>query len=256
MNTHKRLVEGMVYNDIKKDYIGSAFGLLWAFVQPVSIIVVLWFVFEIGFKAKPVNDVPFILWLSSGLLPWFYFANTLDKTTNSIISQPYLVEKISFPTLLLPIIKIISEFVLHIFMMGVLASIFLFYDLAIDLYWFQLIYYMFAASVFLMGLGWVLSSFVIFMRDIGNLVPVMVQFCFWGTPIFWALSLVPQKYHFYIMLNPFAFVIQGYRDCMIDKVWFWERGMANLYFWLPAIFFLIFGFMMFNRLKSHFADVL
>ncbi|MDF1881751.1 ABC transporter permease [Sulfurimonas sp. MAG313] len=255
-NSHKRLVKGMVLNDIKKEYIGSSFGLVWAFIQPLSVILVLWFVFEVGFKSKPINDVPFILWLSSGLLPWFFFANALEQTASSIISQSYLIKKISFPSVLLPFIKIYSGLVLHLFMMFILAFVFLLYGISLDIYWLQLIYYMFASSVFLMGIGWILASFVIFIQDVKNLVTILIQFGFWGTPIFWALSLVPEKYHFYLMLNPFAFLIQGYRDCMIDKVWFWERGMANLYFWIPTLVLLVFGFKIFNRLKPHFVDVL
>ncbi len=255
-NVYKKLINGMVFNDIKREYTGSTFGFLWAFIQPVSIIFVLWFVFEVGFKSKPIGDIPFVLWLSSGLLPWFFFANSISKTTNSISSQTYLVKKISFPTIILPIIKILSQFVVHVFMMIILAFVFLFNGVALDLYWLQLFYYMSAAFIFLSGLGWILSSFVIFIQDIKNLVPILVQFGFWSTPIFWSISRIPQEYQVYIKLNPFVFLIQGYRDSMINKIWFWERGLENLYFWSVAIFLFVLGYIIFNRLKSHFVDVI
>jgi len=255
-NAKIKLIKGMVYNDINKEYIGSFFGLMWAFIQPVSIIFVLWFVFEIGFKSKPINDVPFILWLSSGLLPWFFFANSLSLTTNSIISQSYLVKKISFPVIILPVVKIISQLLIHIFMMIILLIAFLIYGVSIDLYWLQLFYYVLASFVFLSGIGWILSSFVIFIKDIRNLVPIIIQFGFWGTPIFWSISMIPAKYHEYIKLNPFEYLIQGYRDSMIYKVWFWEKAYDGLYFWSISISLFIFGYFVFNRLKTHFVDII
>ncbi len=253
---NKKLIKGMVYNDLKKEYIGSSFGLLWAFIQPVSIIFVLWFVFEVGFKSKPVENIPFVLWLSSGLLPWFFYANSIVQTTNSILSQSYLVKKISFPTPILPLIKILSQFIVHIFMMLMLLIAFLLYGIAIDIYWIQLFYYMTASFIFLCGIGWVLSSFVVFIKDIKNLIPILVQFGFWGTPIFWSISMIPVQYHFYIKINPFVFLIQGYRDSMIHKIWFWERGLDNIYFWSVSLILFFLGYFVFNRLRTHFVDVL
>jgi len=253
---YRKLLTGLIYADLRREYIGSAFGLLWAFIQPVSIIFVLWFVFDIGFKSKPIDNFPFILWLSSGLLPWFFIANSISQTTNAVVSQSYLVKKISFPTIILPQIKILAQLVVHLFMMSVLAIAFLLYNIHLDLYWLQLPYYMLASFVLLSGIGWLLSSFVVFIKDIKNLVPILVQFGFWGTPIFWSLSRVPEKYHIYLKLNPFEFIIQGYRNSMIEKVWFWEKGFENLYFWSVAIFLFVIGYIVFNKLKSHFVDVL
>lgn len=253
---YKKLFLGLIYNDLRREYVGSTFGFLWAFIQPVSIIFVLWFVFDIGFKSKPVENVPFVLWLSSGLLPWFFIANSISQTTNAIISQSYFVKKISFPTIILPQIKIFSQLLVHSFMMGILTMAFLLYGITIDLYWLQIPYYMLASYTLLSGLGWLLSSFVVFIKDIKNIVPILIQFGFWLTPIFWSLSRVPQKYHIYLKLNPFEFIIQGYRDSMIEKVWFWEKGLENLYFWFIALSLFIIGYTLFNKLKSHFVDVL
>lgn len=249
-------MKGMVFNDIKREYAGSTFGFLWAFIQPVSIVFVLWFVFEVGFKAKPIEDIPFVLWLASGLLPWFFFSNSISKTSSSIFTQNYLVKKISFPTIILPIVKILSQLLVHIFMMLILALFFLLHGLSLDVYWIQLLYYMLASLVLLSGLGWIFSSFVIFIQDLKNLIPILIQFGFWVTPIFWSISKVPLKYQIYVKANPFVFLIQGYRDSMINKVWFWERGLENLYFWSLSLLLFFLGYFVFRRLKSHFVDVL
>lgn len=253
---YTKLIKGMVLNDIKKEYIGSSFGFLWAFIQPISIIFVLWFVFEIGFKSKPVNDMPFILWISSGLLPWFFIANSISGATHSVISQSYLVKKISFPTFILPIIKILSNFIVHLFMMSILTLSFILYGKVPDLYWFQLFYYYFATFILLMGISWLSSSLIIFIKDIKNLIPILIQFGFWGTPIFWSLSRIPEEYHIYLKLNLFEYIIQGYRDSMINKVWFWEKTNETLYFWAITLLLLLFSYKIFMKLKSHFVDVL
>jgi len=253
---YKKLIHGMVINDLKKEYIGSFLGFFWAFVQPLSMIFVLWFVFEIGFRSKPVENIPFVLWISSGLLPWFFISNSLSQTTNSIVSQAFLVKKISFPVIILPFIKVLSQLTIHLVMMLFLALAFIMYGIGVDIYWLQLFYYIVAASFFLSGVGLLLSSFVVFIKDIKNLLPIVIQFSFWGTPIFWSLSKIPQKYHIYMKLNPFEFLIQGYRDSIIEKVWFWDRGFENLYFWSLSLILFFLGLKVFKKLRTHFVDVL
>jgi lipopolysaccharide transport system permease protein/teichoic acid transport system permease protein len=243
-------------NDFHQKYLGNILGFFWAFIQPTATIAVFWFVFQVGFKSKPVDDFPFILWLVSGMFPWFYFADGLSNGTNSILSNSFLVKKILFRVSLLPLIKLLSALVIHIFFIFFMFAMFLYYGYTPEIYWLQVIYYLFAVSVLLLGLSWITSSVVVFFRDVGQLVAVIIQFGFWLTPIFWSMKIVPQKYHFIIGLNPLVYIIEGYRDSMIYHRWFWEDIDTTIYYWsITAIIFTI-GGLTFSKLRPHFSDVL
>jgi len=194
--------------------------------------------------------------LVAGMFPWFFFAEALSNATNAILENAYLVKKVVFKVAFLPIIKIISALLVHIFFIGVLYILFLLYGYSFSLYWLQIFYYLFATIVLVLGISYFTSSVVIFFRDMGQLVAMLLQFGFWMTPIFWSINIIPEKYQWLLKLNPLFYIVEGYRDSMIHEVWFWEKPLLTLYFWTVAIGMLWIGFSTFKRLKPHFADVL
>ena len=231
-------------------------GVLWAFIQPTATIAVFWFVFQVGFKSKPVDNFPFILWLVAGMFPWFYFADAFSSGTNSVLENSFLVKKIVFRVSLLPVIKLLSALLVHIFFIFFMFGMFIYYGYMPDLYWLQIIYYLFALFILLLGLAWITSSAVVFFRDVGQLVSVIIQFGFWLTPIFWSIKMIPEKYHFLIKLNPLVYIIEGYRNSMIYHRWFWEDMYSTLYYWAITLTVFAIGSITFSKLRPHFSDVL
>jgi len=252
----KALLWSLTKNDFKQKYVGNILGVFWAFIQPAAMIAIFWFVFQVGFKSKPVDDFPFILWLVAGMFPWFYFAEALSSGTNSIVANAFLVKKVVFRVSLLPMIPLLSAVSIHIFFIFFMFGMFLYYGYTPEIYWIQLLYYLFATSVLLLGLSWLTSSVVIFFKDIGQLVAIIIQFGFWLTPIFWSLKMVPEKYHWIINLNPMAYIVDGYRNSMIYHKWFWEDMGLTLYFWSITLILFVVGGLTFRKLRPHFADVL
>ncbi|MCK5505603.1 MAG: ABC transporter permease [Thermodesulfovibrionia bacterium] len=231
-------------------------GLLWAFIHPSITILIFWFVFQVGFKSTPVDNFPFILWIMAGMIPWFFFSESLSNATYSIIENSFMVKKVVFRVSILPIIKILSALFIHLFFIGVLFVMFAVYGYVPNIYNLQVLYYLFATIVFLMGLSWITSSLVIFLKDIGQMVNMVLQFGFWLTPIFWSIKILPEKYQFIMKLNPIFYLIEGYRNSFIYKVWFWEHYILTLYFWSVTLVIIILGTVLFRKLRPHFADVL
>ncbi|SFV63070.1 Teichoic acid translocation permease protein TagG [hydrothermal vent metagenome] len=252
----KTLLWSLTKSEFKQRYVGNLLGMLWAFIQPAAMIGIFWFVFQVGFKSKPVDNFPFILWLVSGMFPWFYFAEALSMGTNAILSNAFLVKKVVFRVSLLPIIPILSALAIHIFFIFFMFAMFIYYGYSPEIYWLQIPYYVIASSILLLGLSWLTSSIVIFFKDIGQLVAIVIQFGFWLTPIFWSLKMVPEKYHWIIELNPMVYIIDGYRNAMIYQHWFWEDISMMVYFWTITLLFFLLGAFTFRKLKPHFADVL
>lgn len=242
--------------DFRSRYLGSYLGIVWAFLHPAVYIVILWGVFQFGFRARPVSDHPFILWLMAGIVPWFFFSDSVGNAANSIVDNSFLVKKVAFSLGLLPIVKILSSLLIHLFFIAVLLGMMVAYGYPPDLHWLQIGYYLVALFAFILGLSWVTSSVVIFLRDVSQLVAVCLQFLFWVTPIFWSLSLLPPRYQALVKLNPVFYLVEGYRESVITHVWFWAHPLRAAYFWTVTLALLVIGSTVFRRLRPHFADVL
>ena len=202
----RNLVFELAVKDFKNRFLGSYLGVLWSYIQPLIMILIMWFVFQVGFKSQPINNFPFILWLIAGLIPWYFFSDGLLGATNSILEHSYMVKKIVFRASILPIIKIISSLFVHIVFLVIIVVIFACYGYFPDLYFLQIFYYLFGMVVFILGLSWITASLIVFVKDVGQIVGIILQLGFWATPLFWSINIIPQKYIFIFKLNPIYYI--------------------------------------------------
>lgn len=258
-----KLVCNLAKNDFKSRFAGSYFGVIWAFVNPIVTILLYWFVFEKALNAgaqitKAGINVPFVLWLIAGMIPWFYFSEAWSSGTNSLIEYSYLVKKVVFDIRCLPVIKIISSLFVHVFFVAVGLIIYLLYGYYPTLPTIQIIYYSFAMIMFTLALTYVTSSLVVFFRDLSQIIAIMMQVLMWMTPILWNIDAMPLNsvILFILKLNPMYYIVSGYRDAFITKFWFFNRPEQTLYFWGVTIILMILGRSLFKKLQVHFADVL
>lgn len=260
---NRKLIIRLAFNDFKTQYSGSYLGIFWAFVQPVVTVLVYWFVFEKGLKAGTMNlkagiTVPFVLWLIAGIVPWFYFQDSLLGATNSLLQYTYLVKKVVFNISILPLVKVISAMFVHLFFMTFAVVLYSCYGHYPDLYMLQILYYSFCIMVFVLGVSYFTCSIVAFFRDLTQIINIVLQVGIWMTPIMWnidSMDLSPALLTIF-KLNPMYYIVSGYRDAFIAKVWFWEHPKLTLYFWVLTGIMFIIGARTFKRLKVHFADVL
>jgi len=250
------LILTLTKKDLQARYLGSYLGIFWAFIQPTISVLIFWFVFEVGFKSVPVDNFPFILWLLLGMLPWFFISDSISSATNSIMENSYLVKKVVFRVSILPSVKILSALLIHFFFIGFLFVMFFIYGYPLSIYNLQIFYYLFASIVLILGISWLTSSLIIFLRDIGQFVAMLLQFVFWLTPIFWSIKTIPIKYHKILFLNPFYYIVEGYRNSFIYHKWFWEDINMTIYYWGVTLIVFIIGAVVFRKLRPHFADVL
>ncbi len=254
---NRDLLWDLAKNDLQNRFAGSYFGVVWAFVQPVVTMLLYWFVFQVGIRAGRVSDYPFILFLMSGLIPWFYFSETLGGATNSLLEYSYLVKKMVFEIGVLPVIKIISAIFVHLFFVAFIIVMCLLYGYKPDVYLLQLLYYIPAMSFLVLGISYITSSVVVFFRDMSQIVNIALSIGVWLTPIMWNLdsSLSPILQVFF-KLNPMYYIVDGFRDALLAKVWFWDKPIWTVYFWIFSFLVYFVGISLFNRLKVHFSDVL
>ncbi len=260
---NRKLIWKLAKNDFKTKYAGSYFGIFWAFVPPVITVLLYWFVFGVVMPNRATNirgdmDLPYILWLIVGIVPWFYFSEAISGGTNALLEYNYLVKKVVFKISILPIIKIVSALFVHVFFVCFTLILLAFYGYFPDLYTLQLIYYSFCLFMFVLGLSYITCSLIVFFRDLGQIIAIALQVGIWATPILWNLHLLDNKpvIRFIIKLNPMTYIVEGYRGAIFDKLCFWETFYSTAYFWILTACTFAVGALVFKRLKVHFADVL
>ena len=259
---NRRLIWKLSKNDFKTRYAGSYLGIIWAFVQPVITVLVYWLVFEKGFSAKAEMfksgvEVPFVVYLTSGLVPWFFFSEAVSQSTNALLEYNYLVKKVVFKISILPLIKIIAACFIHVFFVGVLLLIYFLYGYGFTPYLFQLVYYSFCMAILVLALSYTFCSVVIFFRDLSQIVAIALQIGMWATPIMWSITRVEGTvFETIFKLNPLYYIVNGYRQSLFGHTWFFQDWQLTLYFWVVTILLFAFGTVVFKRLKPHFADVL
>lgn len=257
---NRNLVMSLAKNDFKKKFAGSYLGVFWAFVQPVITILVYWFVFQVALKSPSPNEYAYVLWLMAGLIPWFFFQEAIMNGTNAFLEYSYLVKKVVFKISILPMVKVISALYVHVFFAIFMVAVFILNGHTPDLYVLQIIYYSFCMFVFVLAVSYATSSVVIFFRDLSQIIGILLQVGVWATPIMWSFQIMlkdmPSYLEYIFKLNPMFYIVNGYRDAMMGKMWFWEYPWQTAYFWgLTAILFFV-GASLFKKLKVHFSDVL
>ena len=141
----RHLIWKLAKNDFRKRYAGSYLGAVWALTQPVVTVLMYYIVFDklMGNTGRGAGDVPFVLFLTAGLVPWFYFSEALNNGTNAMREYDYLVKKVVFKISILPIIKIIAATFIHVFFLAVLLLVAVLYGYYPTIYTIQIIYYSF-----------------------------------------------------------------------------------------------------------------
>lgn len=253
---NRTLMLRLAKSDFKIKYAGSYLGTFWGFVQPVIIVLIYRFVFQVGFKTPSVQNVPFILWLVAGLVPWFFFSDAIINATNAMTEYSYLVKKVVFNISILPIAKVLSAFFIHIFFVVFSIGLALSYGYNLSIYTFQVIYYSGCMFVLVVGICYTTSAIIVFFKDLNQIISIVLQIGIWMTPIMWNYQMIPQRYQWILKINPMYYIVEGYRDSLVNHVWFWERYNQTIYFWVVAIILLSLGMVIFRKLRDHFADVL
>lgn len=242
-------------NDIRSRYSNSILGIIWAFVMPLITILVFWYVFQMGFKNLPVGNAPYILWFSVAYIPWIFFTDIVTAGSNSLIEYSFLVKKMKFKISAIPVIKLLSALFVHVFFIAVIFVMYFIYGYRFNAYSWQVLYYTLAVAVYGLGLVWLLSSLAVFFKDTISIVNVCVQIGFWITPILWnEESMVEESVSRVLALNPMHYIINGYRDSLIFKKWFWENLPETIYFWGVTFLIFVLGRIVFRKLSPFFAD--
>lgn len=256
---NRHLIWKLSRNDFKKRYAGSYMGAVWALAQPVVTVVMYYIVFD-KLMGNQVNrgtgDVPYVLFLTTGLVPWFYFNEALNSGTNAMLEYNYLVKKVVFKISILPIIKIIAATFIHAFFVLVMLIVAAVYGYYPTVYTLQIFYYSACLFIFVLALCYTTCSVVVFFRDLAQIINIALQIGMWATPILWDFRNISGGWVIFLKLNPLVYIVNGYRNAVYGRQWFFQDFFSTMYFWIITVVLFGIGAALFRRLKVHFADVL
>ncbi|WP_226581163.1 ABC transporter permease [Halobacillus litoralis] len=251
------LIFRLAMYDIKGQYQMHYLGILWQFINPLIQISVYWFIFGLGLRqGSTTGDIPFIVYLLIGMIPWFFISPSITQGSNSVYTKVNLVSKMKFPVSILPSITILGNLVNFLFMMVLLTIVLVVYGISGGWYLIQLPYYIFSLLVLIYGITLFSSTVSAIIRDYQLMVQSVMRMMFFLTPIFWTINTFPEKVQTIIKLNPLAYIIIGFRDTFLGRSWFFEDWTYTLYFWLFTFLVLVIGAILHENFKNKFVDYL
>lgn len=249
---YRELLYFFVWRDIKVRYKQTVIGIAWAVLQPFLTMLVFSLFF--GKLAKlPTNGLPYPVFYYCALLPWGYFAASLQNATNVVVEQQRLITKIYFPRVVLPISAVLSGLVDFAAAFAILIGLMAYYRIAPGRAVFLLPGFLLLAVVTSLGFGLWFSALNAIYRDVRYVVPFLIQFWMFASPVAYSTVLVPQRWRWLYGLNPMAGVIEGFRWALTGQ------GVApGPFLWASAaavLLVLMSGLAYFRRMEGRIADV-
>ena len=251
--SYRELVAMWALREIKGRYTQSVFGLAWAVFQPIALSLVYVLVFAYIVRV-PSDGIPYPLFVFTAQLPWSFFSRGLSGAVPSIVTNMNLVTKIYVPRATFPLASIAAYFMDFVWGLLVLIAMMLYYAVPINAAM-PFVIVLFAIQVLLMaGLALIASALNVFFRDIGQMLPLLLQIATYACPIIYSLSLVPERLRPFYMLNPMAVIIDGYRSVLF-KGTLPDLGYVAIAAAISLAIFIA-GFALFHSLEDQFADVI
>lgn len=253
----RSLIAELVRRDFEQRFVGSAAGWLWGILQPLVMLFCWTFVFQWCLKVQtPPGEATnnYSLWLFCGFLPWMLFQETLTRSTTSLIENSNLITRTIFPSEVVSIAIFLSSLLNHLLALGLAIVVIALWLGHFSLWIFMLPVYMVMIGLFSVGLGWIVSSLQVYLRDTSQLVTVALTLWFWTTPIMIDDAHYPRKLRFLLTLNPFSYLVRGYRDGLLSfRMPSTGELLAAAAYSVGAF---VIGGLFFRQMKRGFADVL
>ncbi|MCX7955604.1 MAG: ABC transporter permease [Patescibacteria group bacterium] len=249
--SYRELLWNLAYREINQRYKQSILGYAWVVLNPLFQLLVLTFVFSTIFRISSYN-VPYIIFLIVGLLPWNFFVQSLSSSTNALVSNSSLITKIYFPREILVYSTIIAKMIDFFYSVLILIIFFIFYKINLNINAFWVIAYFLIQLIFTAGLSLFLSSFNLFYRDIQYLLNLIISMWFYLTPIIYPVEQFPEKYRFIFSINPMSVIINGYRQTVLGGGEPNYKSLISIFIF-SLVFFMI-AFLYFKKQEGKFAD--
>lgn len=252
---HRSLIFRLSFYEVKSTYKMHYLGAFWQILSPLFQIGVYWLVFGLGIRGgAPVGDTPFFLWLLAGLVPWLFISPTVIQGSNSVYSKINVVSKMKFPVSILPSITIVVNSFSFIVMLGILIILLLCSGVFPGWYLLQLPYYLVCLYFLLLGMTLLFSTLTTIIRDVQSMIQSIMRLMMYLLPILWNVENLPTIALNILKLNPFFYIIDGFRNSLLGGEWFFQNSAYTLYFWCISLLIMLVGCNIHLKFRHKFVD--
>lgn len=254
---NRKLIIGLGKNDFKNRFASTSLGSIWGFLQPFVFMMMYVVVFQFIFKTTGEGNSPYVVWFLPGMAMWMCLNDNIMGASGSIRSYAYLVKKVVFPVDVIPMISIIGNSVVSIFLFLIATIVCMIFGYIPNVL--KLIYVLIAAYSFIIALTRFTSAITTLVPDFSNLLSIAMQLFFWATPVVWGLTMIAEHTTILRILKcmPFTYLVTAFREVFMGGgIITSGHGIYTLIFWVITIIMFIWGNHIFKKNKKDFADVL
>jgi lipopolysaccharide transport system permease protein len=248
---YRELFYILSWRDIKVRYKQTFIGAAWSIVRPLLTTIIFTIVFSRVAKLNAPNNIPYALMVYAGMLPWQFFANSLSEASNSLIGNANLITKVYFPRLIVPASSVITSLVDFGISFLLMLGMFIWFGFMPPIQILLLPVFILIAFSCAMGIGLYLTAVNVKYRDFRYIIPFIVQFGLYITPVGFSSSVIDSKYRIWYAINPMVGVIDGFRWCLLGEPFHADSFWVSI---LVMIFFMWVGVTYFKRMEKGFAD--
>ena len=254
---YRELLYFLVWRDLKVRYKQAVLGALWIILQPVISMIVFTLLFG-RLLNVPSGNVPYPIFAYAALLPWNYFSRSLSLASKGLVGNADLITRVYFPRLLIPMANVLSNLVDFAIAFLVLLALMLYYRIAPTSMVVFLPGFLLLAMLTALGFSLWLSALNVRYRDVGQIVPFLVQMWMYATPVVYGSTLIPERFRFLLALNPMTGVVEGFRWALLGKRLADAQPPGALFFVSIAITLVVLGggALFFRHTERTFADVI
>lgn len=254
---YRFFIYSSIKTELKVRFIRSRLGGMWMILHPLSQVIIFAFVLSTVMAARLpgiTNKYAYSIYLMSGILSWSLFTEILTRSVNIFIDNGNLLKKMVFPKITLPLIVVGSALANNLLLFAAILFIFglLGHWPGAAVIWLPVL--MIINVAFALGFGLALGVVNVFVRDVGQMVPVGMQFLFWGTPIVYMTTIIPEHYRSLLALNPLSTIVTGYQNVLLYNTA--PDWRALIFIMMAAIALLATALWIFRRASPEMVDQL
>jgi len=251
---YRELFYFLSWRDVLVQYKQTVVGVLWSVLRPLLTMLVFTFIF-CRLARLPAEGIPYPVLVFCGMLPWYFFATTLSESSNSLVGNANLISKIYFPRLIIPVSTLLVGLVDFLISFVILCGLLGWYGIWPDWHWLALPFFLLLACVAALGAGLWFAAWNVKYRDFRYVLPFVVQFGLYISPVGFSSTILPVKWRLFYALNPMVGVINGFRWTLTGGGT--AMDLSTLLISIAVSFILLSsGLMHFRKMEREFADVI
>ena len=241
------------WRDLKVRYKQTVLGIAWSVVRPVLTTIIFYVVFNRIANIQSPTKAPYFLMIFVGMVPWQFFSNALSEASNSLVGNANLISKVYFPRMIIPASSVITSLVDLAISLVLLILLFIGFQYMPDIKILMLPLFILMALLAAFGTGLYITALNVKYRDFRYIIPFIIQFGLYITPVGFSSAIIPAEYRLWYALNPMVGVIDGFRWCLLNEPMYWPGffmsfGVCLLFLWI--------GIRHFRKTEKSFADII